>query len=150
MNSKRFLAMEGSTGVLGFCAPILTEADLKPEPAFGTSDGEFSRWPLVTRDRAAVLRSLCGRVSVAQGDANRNMFTCACNVFHTSTIKRVPEKSFNSDGVLAMFRRNDKQSILQSWMMNMPCQHSMLATLGAADIGSKTIAIRLRVLCCYI
>ena len=100
MNSKRFLAMEGSTGVLGFCTPILTEADLKAELAFGKSDEESSNWLLVTRVRAAVLRSRCGRVSVAQGDANRNMFTCACNVFHTSTIKRDPERNDNCVEVL--------------------------------------------------
>ena len=94
MNSKRFLAMEGSTGVLGFCTPILTEADLKPESAFGMPDEKSSNWPLITRDCAAVLRSLCGRVSVAQGVASRNMFTCACNVFHTRTIKQ-SERSYN-------------------------------------------------------
>ena len=80
MKSKRFLATEGSTGVLGFCAPILT------------ADEESSGWPFVIRDGAAVLRSLCGRVSVALGDASRKFFTCACNVFHTNTIKRASEE----------------------------------------------------------
>ena len=92
MKSKRFLATEGSTGVLGFCALILTEADLKAEPTVDMSDEESSGWPFVIRDGAAVLRSLCGRVSVALGDASRKFFTCACNVFHTNTIKRASEE----------------------------------------------------------
>ena len=98
MNSKRFLATEGSTGVLGFCVPILTKTDLKAEPTVEMSDGESSDWHFVIRDRAAVLRSLCGRVSVALWDASRKLFTCACNVFHTSTIKRASRRSDNLMG----------------------------------------------------
>lgn len=96
--------MEGSTGVLGFCTPILTEAGLKAGAVAGETGGRSSEWPFTTRDRAALLRNLCGRVSVAQGDASRNMFTCACNVFHTSTIKRVPESYKTCDEALASFK----------------------------------------------